>query len=54
MPKLRIVEVELVEGDLIGVRLSDDTVLLLSAEELLSLDTPRYTLLPDDTGLWVQ
>ena len=47
MQQLWIVEVELVEGGLIGVRLSDDTVLLLSAEEVLSIDAPRYTLLSD-------
>ena len=55
MLELRIVEVELVEGDLVGVRLSDDTVFLLSAEEILSLDLPRYTLLPSDSlELWMQ
>ncbi|MGI4758573.1 MAG: hypothetical protein ACRYGF_17195 [Janthinobacterium lividum] len=43
-----IVDVELVESDLIGVRLSDNTVLLVSAEEILSLGLPRYTLLSDD------
>ena len=45
-----IVDVELVEGYLIGVRLSDDTVLLVSAAEILSLGLPRYTLLPDDSS----
>ncbi len=45
---LQIVEVELVESDLIGIRLSDETAILVSASELLSLGLPRFMLLPDD------
>lgn len=48
MLKPVIVEVELVEGGLVGVRLSNDMVVLLSADQILSLNPPIYVLLVDD------
>lgn len=47
-PKLTIVEVEMVPGNCIGVRLSDEAVLLISLSELLRLESSGYVLLHDD------
>ena len=48
--RLRIVAVELVEGDFIGIILSDDTAVLISMEEITSLGLPTFTILQSETG----
>ena len=45
---LRIVEVELVEHDMVGVTLSDETAILVTLKEILSLKPAFFAVLCDD------
>ena len=49
MQDLRIVDVELVDGAFIGVHLSDNTAILISAAQIFMLDLPRFTILLDES-----
>lgn len=45
---LQIIDVELVEPDIVGVTLSDGTAVLISLEEILSLEPPPFAVLSDE------